>query len=185
VEGTDGLSHRVWNSALQVSRKFPVSELFEPFPLDNVMIQWAYRQAGLIQPPKVRVFHDLNNWNKADMLKPDCIWPVSPTVAQQALTTAALAWAESPLDSSHLFLVPHVLQCDFGCINCHIQYLGQFDPKELPLHSHPCCVPLLLFYLPPHRRSICPQASCRMDLPSFPRMPAWVAQQVTYMRGLL
>jgi hypothetical protein len=41
-----------------------------------------------------------------------------------------------------------------------------------------------LFYLPPHHRTLAPPTSRRVDLPAFPRMPAWLARQVAYMRGL-
>jgi hypothetical protein len=118
------------------------------------------------------------------MLKQPCIWSVSPTVARQAFTTAALAWVKSPLDSSHLFIVPRVMQHNFGRINKHIRYLGQFDPKDLPFISHPCRGPLLLFYLPPHCRVLSPAPSRRLDRPSIPRMPVWATWQVAYIRGL-
>jgi hypothetical protein len=183
-EGADGLSRGVWNTTLQVPHRFPVAELFAPFQLDPLLIKWAYDQLGIAQPSKVRAFSDLDPWSRNDMLQRDCIWSVSPTTARQAFTTAALAWVESPLDSSHLFIVPRVMQRDFGRINRHIQYIGQFDPKTVPLQSHPCRVPLLIFYLPPHRRSLAPRPARRVDLPSFPRLPAWVARQVAHMRGL-
>lgn len=118
------------------------------------------------------------------MLKRHCVWSVSPTVARQAFTTAALAWVESPLDSSHLFIVPRIMQRDFGRVNWHIIFLGQFDPKTVPHQAHPCRVPLLLFYLPPHRRCLESKPAPRLDLPSFPKMPAWVTRQVSHMRGL-
>jgi hypothetical protein len=90
-EGSDGLSRGVWNTALQVPRSFPVAELFEPFVLDHSLISWAYLQAGVSQPSKVRLLRDLDAWTKGDMIKQHCIWSVSPTVARQAFTTAALA----------------------------------------------------------------------------------------------
>jgi hypothetical protein len=55
----------------------------------------------------------------------------------------------------------------------------------VPLQAHSCCVPLLLFFLPQHHRVLKQPPSRRVDLPSFPKMPAWVTQQVAYMRGLL
>jgi hypothetical protein len=183
-EGADGLSRGVWNTDLQVARTFPVAELFEPFVLDSALINWAYLQAGVTPPSQAHPFTDLLAWPRGDMVKRHCVWSVSPTVARQAFTTAALAWAESPLDSSHLFIVPRVMQRDFGRVNRHIQFIGQFSPKDLPFLSHPCRVPLLLFYLPPHSRSLVPKIPRRLDLPTFPRMPPWVARQVAYMRGL-
>jgi hypothetical protein len=186
-EGTDGLSWGVWNTDLQVARTFTVAQLFEPFALDRPLIEWAYRKAGLVMPPNLRTFTDLDPWPKGDMIKQDCVWSLSPTVARQALTAAALAWAESPLDSSHLFIVPRVMQRDFGRVNRHILYLGQFNPKDLAFLAHPCRVPLLLFYLPPHRRSLFSTPARRLDLPTFPTFPhppAWVARQVAYMCGL-
>jgi hypothetical protein len=125
AEGTDGLSRGVWITDLQVAPTIQVAELFEPFPLSPSLIGWAYQQAGDSEPPNVRFFHDFDDWSKGLMIKQDCMWSVSPTVAQQAFSRAALAWVESPLDSSHLFIVPQVMQRNlFGRVNKHIQYLG-------------------------------------------------------------
>jgi hypothetical protein len=77
------------------------------------------------------------------------------------------------------------MQRDFGQVNCHILYLGKYDPKELPfLTNHPSRVPLLVFFLPPHRQSLLSKPHHRLDLSSFPCMPTWVAQQVAHMPGL-
>jgi hypothetical protein len=94
------------------------------------------------------------------MIKQDCLWAISPTVARQAISTALSAWVESPLNSSHLFLVPRVMQRDFGRLNRHIQFLGQ------------------------HSRCLADPTYHRVDLPPFPSMPGWVTRQVAYMRGL-
>jgi hypothetical protein len=104
-EGTGGLSRGVWNTALEVAIMFPVADLFAPSPLNPGLIQWGYAQVGVAQPSHLRCFQDLDAWPKEDMIKQDCVWSVSPTVARQAFTAAALTWAESPLDSSHLLLL--------------------------------------------------------------------------------
>jgi hypothetical protein len=184
AKGSDGLSHGVWNTPLQVPRVFPVAELFEPFVPTPAVVAWAYAQAGVPQSPDVRVFDDTDPWWRSAIVKQNCVWSVSPTVARQAFTTAALAWVESPLDSSHLFIVPRVMQRDLGQVNRRIQFLGQSPPHLVPLQAHPCRVPLLLFYLPLHRRCLELQPPRRLDLPSFPKMPAWVTRQIAYMRGL-
>jgi hypothetical protein len=138
-------------------RNSRVAELFQPFLPEAGLVTWVYQAIGIGKPSQLLTFTDLDAWPHKDMLKRHCLWSVSPTVARQAFTTAAQAWVESPLDSSHLFIVPRVMQQDFGRINRHIQYIDQFNPKELPLQSHPSRVPLLLFYLPPHSRTLSSQ----------------------------
>jgi hypothetical protein len=64
-------------------------------------------------------------------------------VARQALITAALAWAELPLNSSLLFIVPRVMQRDFGRVNCHIQYIGQF-PQGTAIPYSPLSCPFVI-----------------------------------------
>jgi hypothetical protein len=61
-EGADSLSRGIWNTALQVPRRFPVAELFQPFPLSSQLLAWAYQQAGVPQPSKLQVFEDLSAW---------------------------------------------------------------------------------------------------------------------------
>jgi hypothetical protein len=67
------------------------------------------------------------------------------------MSAAALSWVESPLDSEHLFVVPHIHQWDFGHVNKHIVYMGQFDDVPLPPNFSPY-VPFLLFHLPPFQQ---------------------------------
>jgi hypothetical protein len=184
AKGTDGVSRHTRNTELQVTCTFPVAELFEPFPLSPSLIGWAYQQAGGLEPPNTRLFHDLDNWSKGLMVKHDCVWSVSPTMAPQAFSTAALAWVKSPLDSSHLFSVPRVMQRDLVPVNKHIRYLGQYDHKELALKAYPFRVPLLLFYLPCHHRALASPDLQQMDLSSFPHILAWVTWQVSYMHAL-
>ena len=90
---------------------------------------------------------------------------------------------ESPLNSEHLFLVPRVLQRDFGRVNKHILFIGQFT--DLPLaSSFAPLVPFVLFYLPRFRRELCPRGNSGLEPSPPPIVPRWVNHQVTYVRGL-
>jgi hypothetical protein len=81
------------------------------------------------------------------------IWTLTPTLARQAFSTAAMAWVEAPWYSSHIWLVPHLMQRDFGRVNKNILLVGHFWQLPLPADVQPL-VPFLIFYLPLFIRSI-------------------------------
>jgi hypothetical protein len=78
---------------------------------------------------------------------------LSPDVARKGFTAAIVAWVESTWDSSYLFLVPSIQQRSFGCVNKHVEFIGEF--KEIPWGStHSPLVHFVLYYLPPFVRSL-------------------------------
>ena len=97
---------------------------------------------------------------------------------------AVQTWCESSQDSSHIFVVPRVMQREFGRISKHIGYVGQ--SWDLPASISPT-VPLLMYYLPPFNRQLTFDLSLarkRIAPPSKQKMPRFVKEQVAEMHGL-
>ena len=84
-----------------------------------------------------------------------------------------------------IFIVPRLLQRDFGRVNKHILFIGQFDDVPVLSHFDPL-VPFLLFYLPPFRRElpVSPSSSGRLDPSPIMPVPHWVDAQMEELRGL-
>jgi hypothetical protein len=101
------------------------------------------------------------------------------------MMAAAASWVETPLHNSHIFVVPHIMQRSFGRVHKNFSFLGQHNPSTVPgITTHLRLVPVLLFYLQPHRHSLESFKAERLDFPTAPQMPAWVANQVAHMRGM-
>mmetsp|Transcript_12752 Transcript_12752/g.18291 ORF Transcript_12752/g.18291 Transcript_12752/m.18291 type:complete len:131 (-) Transcript_12752:339-731(-) len=126
----------------------------------------------------------MSPWTTTQMRHGDVVWTLSPTIAKQGFLAAVHAWLESPWDSSHIFIVPRILQRDYGRINKNIIFIGQFLDVPLP-HDFTPVVPFVVFYLPPFVRSakgLDPPPGLDTG-PKF-RCPEWIRTQVEHLRGL-
>lgn len=98
------------------------------------------------------------------------------------MAAACLAWAKSPLDSTHTFLIPRILQRSYGRVNKAIVYLGQYSAQDAC--GLTLLVPLTLFHLPQWVRTL-PDPRESLESPPPPPPPRWVGQQADYLRGML
>jgi len=184
VQGTDGLSRGLWMERLNQAAHDLPRALFRPAPCTPAILAWCLEQVHSVSSPADWRFEaDLTAWQGSDLIGHRTLWCLSPLVARQGFSAAAHAWVESPLDSEHLFLVPRVLQRDFGRVNKHILFIGQFS--DVPLNgAFSPLVPFVLFYLPRFRRELGPSGDTGMEPSPAPFAPRWVHHQVAHVRGL-
>ena len=184
-QGTDGQSRGLWITPLGHRHPNITAALFRPAPPSDALRQWAVATVQSSIPPSL--FHwetDGSSWLTGPMRHGHTIWSLSPTIAKQGFLRAVHAWIESPWDSSHIFIVPRLLQRDYGRVNKNIIFIGQYYDLPLPLDFDPI-VPFVLFYLPPFVR-----VAKGLDSPAWLdtgtryRCPEWVRAQVEYLRGL-
>ena len=94
--------------------------------------------------------------------------------------TALESWVESPTTGCHIFLVPRILQKDFGRLSNFITFGGQYT--DLPLPFTPL-VPFLLYFIPPFDRSIIYQRKLISPVDEAPNpLPDWAHHEIN---GLL
>ena len=96
------------------------------------------------------------------------------------MTALVLAWCEAPMDGAAFVVAPRILQRDFGRVNKHYEFLGQFGADCSPF-AHP--LPIVVFYLPPYRRRL-GDLDRGLDTPPDAKLPQWVSRQLTHMCGL-
>jgi len=94
---------------------------------------------------------DFSDWIRSELLHQHTFWCLSSQFAKQAMLLVLQTWCESPTDSSHIFVIPRVMQWDFGRIAKYISYVGQ--SWDLPASVYPT-VPLMIFYLPPYNHQL-------------------------------
>lgn len=185
AQGTDGQSRGVWVSPLQLCERNITAELFRPAPPSDALLTWVLGQLPSPRPPSAYLWvSDSSCWLATSLLHRHCVWTLYPTTARQGILAAVFAWIESPMDSSHVFLVPRLFQRDFGRVNKHILFLGQFDVLPLPENFSPL-VPFVLFYLPPFVRSTKRLDDAPwLDQGAQRSCPDWVRSQMEFLRGL-
>lgn len=181
-EGTDGQSRGIWTTPLTVSGGYRVSDLFRWAPPSVTLLEWARDRAAIQTPTQYWTWQTPeSDWGLTPLVNSHTIWTLSPHTARQAMTQAIRAWIESPLTSSHIFIVPRFMQREFGRVNSHIQFLAQHSDLPLPLDFGPL-VPFLLFYLPPFRRRV--EDLRPLDATPKAAAPWWVRSEVQLLRGL-
>ena len=114
------------------------------------------------------------------MIGQSVMWCVSPSFVRQAILQALAAWVESPIDICHIFIVPRILQRDFGRLSKFVIFGGQYT--NLPLPFTPL-VPFVVYFLPPFDRLRTYQRQIASPMDTSPNLvPLWVQQEIN---GLL
>jgi hypothetical protein len=185
-QGTDGLSRGLWMSA----RRFPVSSLMTAehllaaVPFSDALGRWAMEMVGF-DPHQLYFHHDsTSDWSFPEIYGQISIWTPCPEIARQALRTFMDIWVEGAIVTSGIFIIPRILQRDWGFLSRYIQEVAVVYPCTLPVplryDSH---VPLVVLFVPHFVRTL--PAPSRMELSSRePRFARWHQVQADHVRGL-
>ena len=180
MQGTDGLSRGVW---LSPQRQFVGinSAIFQPVPYTVQLHSWVM---DLLHLPRNQGYHigsDLS-WVPRAIRHQLTFWTPPPELARQALVTFLQAWVQSPRTTSAVFLVPRILQRQWGRVSRHVQEVGTFRPQLLPpLVSYPSLFPFVVLYVPPFVPMLGPS---RLDKPPVAKPNNWHRRQAEEVRGL-
>ena len=184
LQGTDGLSRGVPMQPMGSHRGNDlVALLWRPAPPSYTLLNWVLTTlvAGPIWPPPTLwiIQHDYSNWSRSDMFNRFVFWCVSPGFARQAILQALYIWVEAPATCGHIFLVPRLLQRDFGRVSKFVLFGGQHTNIPLPFIP---LVPFLIYYIPPFNRRAAhahalSRSEARVDTPSDP-VPIWIRQEI-------
>ena len=135
LEGSDGLSRGLWISPCRggtLSSEY-VPSIFRPAPHNAQVAESIALVSGSHQVPKwvnhLRPLHHKIIVNKCTFFTPP------PQVARQIMNDALSYWVEVPRTTSIFFLIPRVLQHEWGRVNRHMITVGIFDPVDLPFRN--------------------------------------------------
>jgi hypothetical protein len=184
-QGTDGQSRGMWLAPSRLTRSsiMESSLALGGTPYSLALAQWALDQAGLPQDTKYQLQDTLSNWHFDKIYGQTSMWFPVPEVARQALVCFLDIWVEGPTHTSGIFLVPRIMQKDWGYICKHVMVLGEYYPGSLPdLCSYDSHIPFVLLYIPRHVRSL-PVPSLDTPAPT-PLHSKWHTEQADYLRGL-
>ena len=181
-QGTDGLSRGVTMQSLGSHRSNSlIPLLWRAAPPSLALLQWVLAVLPPVYPPGVQwLLHtDFSDWTKTAMLNSFVFWCPSPGFAKQAILQALSVWVEAPTSCGHIFLVPRLLQRDFGRLSKFVLFHGQYN--NLPLPFTPL-VPFVLYYIPPFDRLLTyqlqrSQEDNRLDLPP-DSIPSWIRKEI-------
>ena len=179
-QGTDGLSRGMWLA--QERREWGINQkIFEPVPYCPKLGHWAAEQLG---------YHQWWPWYMDFPRVPDMsvitgrltIWAPPPETTRQVVTTYLRRWVQTPTNSCAIFLIPRILQRQWGRIARYVEECGVYQGELLPIDvAFVSPLPFLLLHIPRHvptfrknRLAESPKA-----LPK-----GWHQQQAEQVRGL-
>ena len=180
VQGTDGLSRGLWLSS---SRRDPQinQQIFLPVIPSPELGIWALQEAGVRNSwPCWLDYSRVRDWRC--VLHRCTLWAPPPECARQVLVAYLSQWVQDPWDTQAIFLVPRVLQRDWGRVAKYIRevgvYCGELLPEPARFEAH---IPFVLLHIAPHVPTL---RADRMGLPpkAKPPMPHW--EQAEEVRGL-
>jgi hypothetical protein len=92
-------------------------------------------------------------------------------------------WVERAQETSAIFVIPRILQRDWGNLSKYILDMGTFYPTELPVECRfKSLIPFCVLHVPCFVRSLAPH---RMDpTTATSRYERWHQRQADYVRGL-
>jgi hypothetical protein len=153
-------------------------------PFNAILGAWALRQAGFLPSTTYRHISDSADWSWEHIGNQVTIWNPAPELAHQAITTFLDLWVENSSTTAAIFLIPQILQRDWGFLCKHVVKLEVFDPRELPWGCRTSSlITFCLLVVPRYIRSL-PVAD-RMDVRTFTtKFERWCADQASAVRGL-
>ena len=156
-------------------------------PITESILQWVLHVLPpLWSPSALRLLQtDFRDWSRDAMLGQCIFWSVSPSFARQEILQALSVWVETPTSCGHVFLVPRLLQRDYGRLSKFVIFNGQYT--ELPLPFKPL-VPFVVYFIPPFdRRPVfkhqLQQLHDHLDTPPDP-VPLWIKKDILAMQRL-
>jgi hypothetical protein len=184
-EGTDGLSRGLWLSPHRVHRSSldEAASALGPVPYTHALGYWVLEFVGLGQFSSFTLHTTTSPWTFSSIYGKLSIWIPAPEVARMALVKFLDIWVEGPLITSGIFIIPRIMQRDWGHISKHVVEVGTIYPSLLPHGTaYDSLIPFVVLYVPPHSRVL---PALRMDERTPPNYhEKWHAQQAEEVRGL-
>jgi hypothetical protein len=186
VQGTDGLSRglsmaqtRQPTSSLTIA-----AQVLAAVPFSPSLGGWLLEQVGLPACLPYTQCGTTTAWSFELIFGKLSIWNPTPEIARQALRAFLDIWVEGATTTSAIFVIPRVLQRDWGYLSKHVHEIAVVYPRDLPsdiaIVSH---VPFVILYVPRYVRSMPPRDSLEPS-PFVAHFPRWHQEQADYVRGL-
>jgi hypothetical protein len=179
-QGTDGLSRGLYLAPER--RVGGINQgLFQPVPYTTALGDWVCQTLQL--PPQY--LHHLSYECPTAMdhvYNRVTIWTPPPECARQVIGAYLRKWVQDPAHAHGIFLIPRILQRQWGRIARYVKEVGVYFSNALPPQ---CCfdshLPFVLLHIPPHRLTL---RRDRMELDARSQPRGWHKHQAEAVRGL-
>jgi hypothetical protein len=184
-EGTDGLSRGLWLSPHRIHRSSlaEAATALGPVPYTQALGHWVLEFVGLNRFSPFTFHTTTSPWEFAAIYGQLSFWFPAPEIARMALVTFLDIWVEAPLITSGIFIIPRIMQRDWGHISKHVVEVGTIYPSLLPPGTaYESLIPFVVLYVPPHSQIL---PALRLDKPApIGYHEKWHVRQAEEVRGL-
>jgi hypothetical protein len=160
TQGTDGLSRGVWASVDWIEQTSFLEEsrrALQGMPNGPLLGPWVARELGLPTGTGFVHHHDLSVWRFGEISGKWTLWTPSPEVAHQAISTFLNFWVEQPDLTGGVFIVPRILQRQWGQMSQYMTEVGVYKPSKLPWGlRYTSLIPVVLLVCFPQVRCLPP-----------------------------
>jgi hypothetical protein len=180
-QGTDGLSRGLWLA--QERHPDGINQrLFNNVPATEGLLKWAMAEAGFAGHPFE--YEDfLTTFSMSTISHRFTVWTPVPEGARQVIVSFLQRWVQSAQDTGAIFLVPRILQREWGRVCRYVEEIGVYQASKLPLgarfHSD---LPFVLLCIRPHTLTLCKYS--RMEPFAIPKGGQWHKEQADEVRRL-
>jgi hypothetical protein len=132
-EGTDGLSRGLWLSPHRVHRSSLTEAALAlgPVPYTQKLAWWALEFVGLDPSSGFSLHTTTSPWAFDSIYGQLSLWIPTPEVACMALVKFLEIWVEGATTTSGLFLIPRIMQRDWGNLSKYVVEVGTIYPSLL------------------------------------------------------
>jgi hypothetical protein len=189
LQSSDGLSRGVWASADRLLQSsIEESRLaLGCVPYTPLLGEWARALLGLAVGTELEHQGDTTDWAPHRILRRWSVWTPSPEVARQAVAHFLDVWVEEPWITGGIFLIPRILQRQWGFMSRSLVEVGTFTPSTLPWGArYESLIPFVVVACFPHIRRLPPsEGTDGMERPTIARnVERWHAAQADDLRRL-
>ena len=181
-QGADAQSRGLWLAPERRPRGIN-QLLFNAVPFEHSLGEWLMSligQAG--QPYTHEVF--LQRSSMMDILGRWTIWTPVPEGARQVIVAYLQSWVQAPTTTGGIFVIPRILQKQWGRICRYVQEQGVFQAHMLPPKcAFPSHLPFVVLCVFPHTPSLRRPRMGRLAPPKG-KGRAWHLAQAKAVRGL-
>jgi hypothetical protein len=184
--GPDGLSRGVWLSPDHLLRSTVEESRISlgAVPLSLPLEQWLLRLAGVPEQMTYTRHHSNSSWEWVDIIGQLLIWYPIPEIANQAICHFLDFWVERAGTTQAIFIIPRILQREWGYLAKHVLEIGVFYPHDLPTeYGVNSLIPFCVLFIAPYVRCLPPLDRVE-PFTATPRHALWHQAQADEVRRL-
>jgi hypothetical protein len=154
----------------------------EAIPLTPALSQWILATVGLPTNTPYSQHTSITSWDWDEIFQKVSLWNPAPEIALQALSHFLDCWVERAHETTGIFVIPRILQREWGHLSKHVLEIAVVYPHTLPNECRfQSLIPFCILCIAPYQRSL-PIPKRLEHAPATPKYARWHEAQAEQVR---